>query len=294
MTDATAKPPTAPPPPTSPPPANARQQMSLAKAEAPKFANLTPKFRPPRLVLNGVEGWGKTSVAAFAPDPAIIMIRGETGYETLLGAGIVPNVPAMRVGKWQEFLAVLDELIALDDIPYKTLAIDALGGLEHLCHEYVTARDYKGEGGVKGFQSYQQGPKVAVTDWAMMLQKLDAIHDRGVIILILSHCGTGKSNDAMNPEYTRFMANINQHSWGPTNAWADAVLFATYYTMVEKPKQGKAIGLGGTDRVIYTRRHATYDAKNRYSMPDHIDIPEDVTKVWGLIWDAMTANITQA
>src|SRR5260370_30131879 len=61
----------------------------------------------PRIIINGVEGWGKTTLAAYAPDTAIIMAPNENGYETLLSAGLVPNIVRTSVNSWKELLDVL-------------------------------------------------------------------------------------------------------------------------------------------------------------------------------------------
>ena len=68
----TAPPKTAP---KAPPKAPSRSSTAGAKptADVPAFTRLTPTFRPPCIVVNAVEGWGKTTLGAYAPEPAIIM-----------------------------------------------------------------------------------------------------------------------------------------------------------------------------------------------------------------------------
>ena len=80
-------------PPSRPPPSRPAPSAAAAprpSAAVPAFAKLTPRAIAPRIVLNAVEGFGKTSTAVQAPGAAIIMARGETGYATLLNAGRVP------------------------------------------------------------------------------------------------------------------------------------------------------------------------------------------------------------
>ena len=121
------------------------------------LGKLEARFRPPRIVLNAVEGRGKSSWAAFAPEPAILMAQGETGYETLLGVGLVPQVDAAYVSDWHGLLALLDKMAQVEEPMHKVLALDALGGFERLCHEHVCRRDFGGDWGEKGFSSYQKG-----------------------------------------------------------------------------------------------------------------------------------------
>ena len=42
------------------------------------------------------------------------------------------------------------------------------------------------------------------------------------------------------------------------------------------------------DRVLYCERRDAFDAKNRYGMREHLDIPADPAQIWPTIWDAIT------
>ncbi len=286
-TPTTTAPPSAPstPPPTAPPTSSGNGLP--ADVTVPVLAKAEPKFQPPRIVVNGVEGWGKTTLAAFAPDPAILMARGETGYLTLLGANTVPNVPSTLIDTWPGLLALLDELSGQDELPYKTLALDALGGFERLCHEYVCTRDFDGKWGEKGFASYQKGYDVSITDWLSLLQRLDKINQRGVMILILAHCQVRPFKNPLGEDYDRYIANVHHKTWGVTHKWADAVFFANFVAVIEEKKKNRPKGIGGNDRIIFTQHHDAYDAKNRYAMQPEIDIPPEPGQMWPTLWAAI-------
>src|SRR5262245_55584679 len=68
-----------------PPTANRK----LSDGIGPSLAQVTTATRklPNRVILHGVEGWGKTSFAAQAPKPIFLMTRGEDGLETLIDSG---------------------------------------------------------------------------------------------------------------------------------------------------------------------------------------------------------------
>jgi len=279
-----------PAPPPSPPPSNGNGLP--ANLIVPTLGKAEAKFQPPRIVVNGVEGWGKTTLAAFAPNPAILMARGETGYETLLGAGTVPNVDRSLIDTWPGLLALLDQLADRDDLPYKTLALDAMGGFERLCHEHVCTRDFKGEWGEKGFSSYQKGYDVSVTDWLGFLQRLDKINQRGVMILILAHCQVRPFKNPLAEDYDHYIADVHYKTWGVTHKWVDAVFFANFVTVIDidKKKGNRPRGIGGNDRIIFTQHHDAYDAKNRYSMQPEIDIPADPKQMWPTLWAAIKGD----
>lgn len=273
------------PPKMPPPPRNGSVAAPTTKAVAPTLGRLTGTALPPRIVLNGVEGFGKTTFAAHAPAPAILMARGETGYKTLLDAGRAPDVDATTIQDWDGLLALLDSLAAGESIPYQTLALDAGGGFERLMHERVCARDFGGDWGERGFASFQKGYDLAVTDWLGMLQRLDKIHARGVCIVILSHCKVRGFKNPMGSDYERYASDLHEKTWAATHKWADAVLFGTFLTIVDKvnAKSDKGKGIGGAIRMVYTERRDAYDAKNRYGMPPEIELPADPAAMWSTI-----------
>ena len=248
-----------------------------------KLAPLTT----PRVVLNCVEGWGKTSTGAFAPNPVILCSVGENGYQTLLGAGLVPDVDAAVIDTWNGLLGVLDQLG--QKCPYATVVLDALGGFEALCHHLVTVRDYGGDSGPKGFSNYQNGYRTSVKDWVGMLARLDKIHAQGVSILLLSHVTTKTFKNPMGPDYDNFIGEMSKEFWAATKKWADAVLFGKFVTVVDSlnAKKDKGKGIGGTDRVLYCEHRDAFDAKNRYNMPAELAVPEDPSAVWTTIINSM-------
>lgn len=268
-----------------------QKEMARRAGEAVlRLGKLGGEFRPPRIVLNAVEGWGKTSCAAFAPEPAVLMAKGETGYQTLLGAGLVPSVQAAYVEDWEALLAFLDDLAGAATMPCKTLALDALGGFERLCHERVCARDFEGKWGEKGFSSYQKGYEQSLPDWLQLLQRLDRVRDRGITILLLGHVQIRPFKNPLGEDFDRYVSDVHHKTWGVTHKWADAVLFGQFVNVVDKdkPTDKKGKGIGGTDRVIYTERRDAYDAKNRYGLPALLDIPNSPQGAWDTIWNAIT------
>lgn len=258
-------------------------QNATAAVAVPTLSTDQVQFLPPRVILNCVEGWGKTTCAAYCPKPALLMARGETGYETLLGSGNVPLIPRTLVNTWPGLIAFLDAQIEQQELSYKTLALDALGGFERLCHEHVCQRDFRGDWGDKGFSSFQKGYDVAVADWLKLLHKLEQIHAKGVMVLLLGHTQIKPFKNPMGEDFDRYISDIHHKTWSVTHKWADAALFGTYLTVVDKIS-GRAKGIGGADRVIYTERRDAFDAKNRYGMPEEINIPNDPTQIWSTLW----------
>ena len=85
--------------------------------------------------------------------------------------------------------------------------------------------------------------------------------------------------------------------------WCDMLLFVTFKTYVVTTDSNKKKATGGK-RVIYTNHHPTFDAKNRFNLPDELDLdfkqiahifPKDVEepqKKEELLFDAIPAEPT--
>lgn len=245
-----------------------------------KLTKIEAQFQAPRLVINAEPGWGKTTLGAFAPKPALLMADNETGYVTLLGSGLVPSIDTAVVPTWEELLATLHDLKTTD---HKTIVLDALSGFEHLCQVHVCNKDYKGDWSEKGFMSYMKGYDDTARYWRTLLQCLDELHAARKMIIILSHSTVKNYRNPSGSNYDRFQADCHYKVWGPTSKWADGVLFGRFRTIIRQDK-GVAKGLGGDDRVLLTTRSDAYEAKNRWGMPEEIDMPDDPSQMFNAMW----------
>lgn len=259
---------------------------ATAGRKLPEIRRIQPGVRSTRLVLNAVEGWGKTTFGAFAEDPIILMARGETGYETLREKDLVPDADSVFLDTWQD---TLDIVASLGDTKHKTAVFDAAGGFERLCHEFVCRRDFNNDWGEKGFSSFQRGYETSVPEWLKLLQALDRIRaKRDLTVIVLSHAKAKTFKNPMGPDFDRYSTDCHEKTWGVTHKWADAVLFGTFVTVTQE-KKGRVKGVGGTERMIYTQRTDSYDAKNRYAMPETMPVGAPET-VWASVWSAITGK----
>lgn len=273
------------PAPTRPP---ATAPPARTGATVPRFGKVTTEKIPNRVIVYAVEGWGKSTLGAFAPNPLILMARGETGFVTLRQAGRVPDCDCVELTRWIDTLVLLDEL-AVQPSGHRTIVMDAMGGFERLCHEYVCDRDFRGDWGEKGFGAFQKGFDVSVAEWLKLLQRLDQIRQtQGVGIIVLAHSKVRPFKNPMGPDYDHFIADTHEKTWGVTHKWADAVLFGQFMTVTKEDQKTRRIkAIGGTERVLYTQHTDMYDAKNRHGMPERLSVPDDPALVWATIETAL-------
>jgi hypothetical protein len=260
----------------------AQQQTPLVS-----LASITSKGagKPNRWVLHAVEGFGKTTLGAHFPKPIFFQSKGETGLETLIDnrrLGDVPHFPESQ--EWSELLSGLTALDR-EAHDFKTVVVDTINGAERMCQEHVCARDFNNNW--IEFGAYGKGPEVALADWRVLLNKLDALRDKGMGVVLLCHTRVKGFKNPTGADYDRYQPDMGDKAWGLTHKWADVVLFGNFETLVvgknnsvvaDSSKKGK--GMGGKQRVLYTVRDAAYDAKNRLGLPQEIALPDSPAEAW--------------
>jgi hypothetical protein len=272
---------TKPPPPRSSPPPPSRR-VSVRK----------PSRIPPTILLTAVEKWGKTTLAAHAPSPLILMAKGETGYDTLLSTGQVPAVPAEVCEHWVDLVAWQTSLLS-DPQGIETLIFDAAGGFEAMCAAMVCERDFKGDWGETGFAAYGRGTKLVANEWRAFLMRIEQLRDKhGVQHIILGHSKIKLFNNPAGVNYDRYVCDMSDAVYQLTARQCDAILFGTFAQLVDKAKteskknaaEAKGKVVGTAMRTIITQRQDGYDAGNRYGMPAEIDLDCDGAEMYNKVW----------
>ncbi|MCX5674885.1 MAG: ATP-binding protein [Planctomycetota bacterium] len=241
---------------------------------------------PPRLVLYGTEGIGKSTFGAQTPAP--IFVQTEDG----LG-----EIDCHRFPLAQSFEEVIEDLAAIHKEPhdYQTVVLDSLDWLERLiwdevCAEYGVKSIEKADGG------YAKGYTHALTPWREVLNRLDALRaNRGMVVILIAHAKVEKFEDPESAAYDRYSPRLHKHATALVTEWADAVLFATRKFRTETEDAGfnrtravaTPLGKDGGERIIRTVGSPACIAKNRYSLPAELPLS------WSALIGAMTVAAGQ-
>jgi hypothetical protein len=237
---------------------------------------------PPRLMLYGIEGIGKSTFGATAPAP--IFVPTEDG----LGEIDCHHFPLAE--SFEAVDAALMEL-AREPHDYQTVVIDSLDWLERLiwdevCAQFSVKSIEKADGG------YAKGYIHALTQWRQFLTRLDSLRlSRGMVVILIAHAKVEKFEDPESAAYDRYSPRLHKHAAALVTEWADAVLFATRRFRTETEDAGfnrtrtvaAAVGKDGGERILRTVGSPACIAKNRYSLP--AELP--------LSWDALVAAMSQ-
>lgn len=219
--------------------------------------------RAQKVVVYGVEGIGKTTLAAQFPDPLFVDTEGGSGHM---------DVARVETPKsWEALLQTVDEVRA--ERPCSTLVIDTADWAERLCQQHVC--DKGGKSSIEDW-AYGKGYVMMAEEFGRLLDALTDLTEAGIHALLLAHSEVRKFEEPNEAgAYDRWelkLSKTGQKKIAPmVKEWADAVLFLNYVQTVEnvaKDGQEPKYKARGGRRVIYATHHPCWDAKNRWGMPD--------------------------
>ena len=215
------------------------------------------QVQPVKGIVYGVEGIGKTTWAAKWPKPLFIDV--ENGSWQLDVSRVVPETFA-------EFKNVINQ-IAEDNQGFQTLVIDSADWLETMMVKHICM-----EAGINSIEKYEKGygkgwSKLA-EDWAHLLDQLDRIRlKKRMNILLVAHSRIKRYEPADDSGHDRYTLTLAEKSADVVKKWSDLTLFVKYDTFTIE-ENGKVKVKGGDKRVMYSKFHPCWDAKNRYGLPD--------------------------
>lgn len=216
-----------------------------------------------KVLIYGPEGIGKSTLASKFPDPVFIDTEGSTKE---LDVARYPTPTS-----WNDIITQVEDTAA--EAPCKTIIIDTADWAETLCIEEVCRRL-----NVKGIESvgYGKGYVYATEEFQNLLRSCDKCIEAGINVVFTAHAQMRKFEqpDEMGA-YDRWEMKLTKKTAPLLKEWADMVLFCNYKTDVITDQNTKSKKAIGGKRVIYTSHHPCWDAKNRYSLPEQMEMSFD-------------------
>ena len=221
--------------------------------------------KPYKVVVYGVEGIGKTTLASHFPDPLFIDTEGST---TRMDVRRYPKPDSYSIVK-----QMVQEVIKTK--PCQTLVIDSVDWLESAMIKEIC--DAAKKTSLTDF-GYGNGFIKLEEEFGRFLDLLTEVTENGMNVVLTAHAKIVKFEQPNEQgAYDRWEMKLGNKTTAKTapklKEWADMVLFCNYETfaVAKDEKATKFRGTGGK-RVMYTTHHPSWDAKNRDNLPEKLDL----------------------
>lgn len=221
---------------------------------------------PPRGIVYGGDGVGKSTFAANSSTPVFIDLEGGLG-----------SIESDRIdlvdGNFQQVMEAFRYLYK-EDLDYKTIVVDSLDCLERKILNHV-CEDKK----VDSIESlpYGKGWVFALTQWAEVVKALDALRkNKGMEVVLIAHAKVRQVSDPTVSAFSRWDLQLNDKASAVLKQWADWVGFAGYETIVTS-KQGEfgrtqVRATSSGERWLWLNEEPAYDAKNRFGISEKLPL----------------------
>ena len=213
-----------------------------------------------KLIFYGPEGIGKSTLASKCPDPVFIDTEGSTKELD------VARYPTPEY--WDMIIQEAEDL--LEERNFKTLVIDTADWAEKLCIQATCDRL-----NVKGIEDigYGKGYVYLADDFQRLLTVCDKLVAAGINVVFTAHAMMRKFEqpDELGA-YDRWEMKLTKKIGPMLKEWADVVLFCNYKTTVVSDPKTKSKKATGGSRVMYSTHHPCWDAKNRYALPEEMEM----------------------
>lgn len=225
----------------------------------------TKNDNPPVTLIYGVDGVGKTSLAAEWPGPIL--------YLPTEGERPPSDVELTTPGTVDNFHGLLDIFGELLDSEhdFRTVIVDSLDGLEPLVWGATCQRL-----GIASIEEagYGKGYIEADTEWKDFLGGVSALSRAGIYVVQLAHPEIVRFDSPTTDPYSRYTIKLHKRSNALVREQADIVAFMNYRVSLKEKEVGfnKKVSHaeGGNERLVHFNEKAGFSAKNRFSMPDSV------------------------
>lgn len=220
---------------------------------------------PPKVVIYGKQGLGKTTFGAGFPAP--ILLPTEKGWGNLR----IARFPLAAT--YADVMGVIGSLYAQEH-PYQTLVVDSATSLERMVWA-ETARRH-GRESIEGWD-YGKGYIFADDVWSELLGGLDALQgEQGMSIVVTAHAKVERFQSPTVEPFDRYSVDLHKRASAMVQRWADVVGFCDWQASTVSTdlgfKKRATRGISTGQRLLYLEERPAFEAKNRYQLPPCMEL----------------------
>lgn len=225
--------------------------------------------RPPITLIYGVDGVGKTSLAAEYPDAIYLATPGERPPSDV-------DIPKADIETFEDLKGVFIDLLS-DDHGFKTVIVDSIDGLEPMANAVTCQRigaTSIDDNGKESPAAFGKGYVAADVEWNEFMGACLALTKRGIAVVLIAHPEIKRFDSPLTDPFDRYQIKLQKRAAAIIREQSDIVAFMNYRISLKSKEVGikKSVthAEGGKERQIHLTEGAGFVSKNRYSMPDAI------------------------
>ncbi len=232
--------------------------------------NLTP----PKVVIYGPEGIGKTTLAGKFPGALFVDLENGSGRLDVARVETPVDYAAFKI--------LLKEIMKEPPENYHTLIVDTADKLDGMITQDVidNAVDKKKDiDSIEDF-GYGKGYTYIEETWRKLLDALSSFQRKtGWTVIFIGHAMQRKIETVGQAgNYDHYELKLSKKASPLLKEWADFLLFINYDVTLVKDKDNNKTKAVGGERVIYTNHSTYYDAKSRAPLPDSLELDAEGIK----------------
>ncbi len=219
--------------------------------------------KPPIIVIYGRGKMGKTTLASEFPDAIFVQTEDGAGD---IEVSSFKDEPLTTYNEVHEALSAL----ATEDHEFKTLIVDSITQLEPIIWQETCRRNNWDSIEAPG---YGKGYIEADVVWRDFLSACTWLRDRkNMTVILIAHETVETFSDPEREDYSRYKMRLHKRAEAMIRERADVVGFMNMAVTLDKGKSGKdaAKAKGSGQRQLNLAPRPTFEAGNRYSMPEKI------------------------